>query len=177
MGIANDYIVEAAKHFIGQKEIGNNECFEDPIFKQYMIDAGWKSGQAWCAYFAEMVWVNVYRKSLFRDDIASRLEVLFTAGAVATFNNFRKATDFVVSDKPELGAVAIWQTYKSGTPHWTGHAGIVVDIHKDFFNAVEGNTNSQGGREGIEVALKKRTYNFKSTSGLVLRGFIHPVQV
>ena len=41
---------------------------------------------------------------------------------------------------------------------------------------VEGNTNSSGGREGIEVAQKKRKINFEPKErGLVMLGFIHPI--
>ena len=43
---------------------------------------------------------------------------------------------------------------------WT-HIGIVTKAEEDVFMAIEGNTNEQGSREGIEVARKIRGYRNK----------------
>jgi hypothetical protein len=50
----------------------------------------------------------------------------------------------------------------------------VVEATTENFKCIEGNTNKAGGREGIEVALKTRTYQWKAMNGLQLVGFIHP---
>jgi len=42
---------------------------------------------------------------------------------------------------------------------------------------MEGNTNSEGKREGIEVAEKVRTLNFKTDNGLRLLGFVKPKEI
>ena len=43
-----------------------------------------------------------------------------------------------------------------------GHTGVIIDEDEKFFRTVEGNTNSEGGREGngvfIRYRLKKTTY-------------------
>jgi hypothetical protein len=62
---------------------------------------------------------------------------------------------------------------KNGKPQTTGHVAVVVDVDKIGFTTVEGNTNASGGREGIEVALKKRSYKFYEPNGLQLMGFIN----
>jgi hypothetical protein len=64
---------------------------------------------------------------------------------------------------------------KAGKPGWTGHIGIVSEVSETSFKCIEGNTNKAGGREGIEVAEKTRTYQWKAINGLQLVGFIHPL--
>jgi len=162
-------IVEIALSFVGQQEIAGNMGFEDKRFQELMEECGWQEGQAWCAYFCELVW-----KQALKDECdITVLDKLFAAGAVLTYNNFKKA-GFCVNHKPEPGAIAIWQHWKNNEPHWTGHAGIVIDVlSSGEFKTVEGNTNSQGGREGIEVAEKIRKVTYDARNGLVLKGFIH----
>jgi hypothetical protein len=159
--------VEVAKSFIGMKEIPGNMGFEDERFEELMEEVGWQKGQAWCSYWVELVW-----KLAFPDQ-KERLDKLFAAGAVKTYNNF-KGSEYKVDHHPEPGCVAIWQTWKDNLPHWTGHAGIVVRVINDNqFESIEGNTNSSGGRDGIEVAKKIRKINLDTRNGLVLKGFIH----
>lgn len=167
-------IVEIAKSFIGMQEIPGNMGFKDERFQELMIETGWQKGQAWCSYFAELVWKIAYQE--INPEFIPKLDKLFAAGAVKTFQNFKDACIFPVDKKPEPGAVAIWQTWKDNQPFWTGHAGIVISITgPNEIATVEGNTNSKGGREGIEVAEKRRRLSFDVTNGLCLKGFIHPI--
>lgn len=159
-------IVDTALSFVGQTEIGNNEGWKDSNFEKLMEAVGWKTGQAWCSYFSEAVYTLAYDKAPF-------VSKLFSGSAVRTFDNFEKA-GYQVSAKPQPGAVVVWQTKRKGVLKWTGHAGIVVEVHKDYFVSVEGNTNGEGVREGDVVAKRKRTYNFDIYQGLQLKGFILP---
>lgn len=160
-------IIEIAQSYIGMKEISGNQGFQDKRFQELMEECGWQSGQAWCSYFCELVWKQAFPE-------LKELDKLFSSGAVQTYNNF-KQSDFFVDHKPEPGAVAIWQTWKNNEPYWTGHAGIVESIvNGNEIMTIEGNTNSAGGREGIEVARKRRQLNYDARNGLVLKGFIHP---
>jgi hypothetical protein len=52
-----------------------------------------------------------------------------------------------------------------------------VDNKNNTFQCIEGNTNANGGREGIEVANRKRKINLGGLNGLVLQGFIVPKKV
>lgn len=161
-------VVEIAQKYIGQKETINNSGFKDSDFEDRMEKCGWKPGQAWCAYFAELVWKEAYPDK-------QDLDKLFSGGAVATYTNFAKDSDYIVDKIPEPGAVVIWQYYRNSVPQWTGHAGIVISSDGLNIYTVEGNTNAQGGREGIEVAQKFRSLDFvPKQHGLVLKGFIKP---
>ena len=166
-------IVEKANSFIGMEEVPGNLDFKDDEFRELMISVGWEKGQAWCSYFVELVWKLAYVE---RDPtFANKLDLVFNAGAMATWNNFRKSKEFVNDNQPSLGCIVIWQYYKDGKPTWMGHAGIVVDFDLTHFMAVEGNTSKAGSREGLIVGLNKRKYNFlPQKNGLVLKGFIHP---
>jgi hypothetical protein len=68
--------------------------------------------------------------------------------------------------------VVIWQNHKEGKPLWSGHAGLVTDVFPDgSFGTIEGNTNSDGSREGTSVQEKIRK-NVKVKNGLNILGFI-----
>jgi hypothetical protein len=167
-------IISSAYSFLGETEISGNKGFKSERFQQLMESVGWQVGQAWCSYFAEMIWKDAY--SQYNITYVPVIDKLFSAGAVNTWNNFRRSGIFVCDHQPERGSVVIWQNYKYGQAHWTGHAGIVCDIHDGgtIITTIEGNTNSHGGREGIEVARHERSVDFSAKEkGLVLKGFIH----
>lgn len=172
METINGGIISYATDYIGKREIKGNMGFKDEQFNYYMDQVGFKDGQAWCAYFAELCWTMAYKD--FDKDLLPEVASLFSAGAVKTFNRFNKADGWDVSKTPVVGAVVIWQKYKSGKAHWSGHAGIVLEVHKGHIITSEGNTNTAGSREGIGVFKKRRNYNFNTTSGLRMLGFIHP---
>jgi hypothetical protein len=169
-------IVCSAKKYVGQKEVSGNKDFVDAHFKRKMIDRGWESGQAWCSYAAEQFWYEGYTKSNYQ--IASKVADLFSANAVRTYNNLA-ANGFEGSLEPEPGDLAVWQSYWAGKPRkngiwYLGHIGVVIDVTDNGFTSVEGNSNQSGGREGIEVAKKERTFDFDVKQGLRLIGFIKP---
>lgn len=165
-------IALTASNFVGQTEIKGNLGFNDRQFEEMMKAVGWKRGEAWCAYFAELIWklANVQEPA-----VNEELSKLFSGSTVQTWKNFLNS-QWLNAEEPVKGAVAIWQKYKNGEAQWSGHAGIVVEMEGNKFFSVEGNTNDHGGREGYIVALKGRTYNRNTDNGLRLLGFIHPVK-
>ena len=183
-------VVEECLKWEGQKEIEGNQGFRDMEFQHKMEQMGWEKGQAWCAYFAELIWKEAYRN--FDSDIIPKLNELFHAGAVRTFNNFSSSREFEDGLVPDFGSLIVWQKYVLDKGRlkadWRGHIGVVLDPvlppidrilyvkNKQPYTifCMEGNTNSKGGREGIEVARKKRTVDFSIKTGLVLKGFVYP---
>lgn len=172
-------IRKTALRYVGQEEIRGNKGFKDQEFEEKMKTIGFKAGYAWCSLFAELVWREAYQQ--YNSFVVPELDKLFSAGAVKTYNNFKKSEHFNVSKLPEVGAICIWQNYRDGKAHWTGHAGIVtsVDYYLDkrtgFFNCVEGNTNDIGGREGYITALKGRSLGApERPNQLRIKGFILP---
>jgi len=163
-------IVEIAKSYIGQKEIKGNQGFEDKEFEKRMQAVGFVKGWAWCCLFAELCYVSAMV------DKKEELTKLFSASVARTQNNFDGSKNWKLVSTPVPGALAVFRTYRNNKRQWQGHIGIVEKVNKrdKTFTCIEGNTNANGGREGIEVARRVRRDNSKSTRGLVLQGFIVP---
>lgn len=157
-------VLLVARKYIGQTEKPGNSGFNDAEFEKRMKAVGWAKGQAWCAYFVELV----CREALPEKD--EELAKLFSASAVKTYENFQKAGR--ASERPTPGSLAVWR-YGDG---WQGHIGVVSEIvSENIFKTIEGNTNATGGREGYIVALKTRKLKqLFSAKGLNLIGFITP---
>lgn len=162
-------IVTTARSFLGQREIQGNKGFQSKDFQRKMVEVGFISGHSWCAYFTELVWKEAFGKTHQR---FAEFDRLFSASAVATFSNFRNHPNYRNGTTPRVGALAVWR-YGNG---WQGHIGVVVDVIQgtNQFVTIEGNTNSSGSREGIEVAQRtRRTGLPNSAKGLNLIGFIY----
>lgn len=166
-------IVEVAKGYIGQKEKPNNSGFVDPLFEQKQKARGWLNGQSWCAYTGELIWYDAFTEL---DACAVPLiNKYFSGSAVQTYKNFKASPEFKVRTTPVLGGILIWQHGDSEL----GHMGCCVAIADGFHvDSVEGNTNAAGGREGIEVANKKRVLNLpRSSTGLNYLGCVYPIRI
>ena len=160
-------LIEIAKSYIGQKEIKGNKGFEDKEFEKRMKAVGFQSGWAWCCLFAELCYISAFV------DKKEELTKLFSASVTKTANNFKRSENWTFSMKPTPGSLAVFNIVRNGRKQWSGHIGIVEKVKKDgSFLCIEGNANSSGGREGIEVARRLRKDNSKNLNGLVLQGFI-----
>lgn len=167
---------EAAFSHLGQKEIKGNQGFHDPEFEKRMKEVGFQKGHSWCVYFTELCAKETHPE---RHD---EFDKLFTPNAMATIDKFRKA-GYTIHTTPKKDTIVIWQKYKNGEPEfiqdgktkwYLGHAGICVNVKNSWiFDAVEGNTNAAGSREGEEVARKiGRKCLAKVGNGLKVVGFI-----
>jgi len=170
-------IAGIAEKYLGIGEIGTNDGFNNKEFEQNMISVGWKREQAWCTYFAELVWKEAYR-NYKQQSILNELDMLFSGSATATYNSFSKS-NWEVGPIPMLGSIVIFQKYKLGKPTWMGHAGIVIGNDDKIFFSIEGNTgNGANNRDGDGIYDKKRPLDFsKKENGLVLINFIYPKQI
>lgn len=141
-------IAKEAKRWTHVLEHGKNEGFNDPVFEHTLRKLGWRPGQAWCAYFCKMVWLEVYKDTALESVINSVL----SASVIATWRNAKASPIIKTGVKPVVGGIVCW-----GTGNGKGHEGIHVEI-KDEFNTmtIEGNTTRAGVREGDKVMLKRR---------------------
>lgn len=166
-----DKIIATAKKFVGQTEIKGNQGFHDKEFEEKMRKIGFKTGDAWCSYLAELVWTEAYA------DDSKALEIIRKNFSGSSFRTLTKFADSGYKAEREAvpGSVVIWRRKKNGEYTPQGHVGIVIEVHGDYFKSIEGNTNAAGSREGDVVALKTRSYSFDKDNGLELAGFIHPL--
>ena len=174
----HEAVLETAREWVGIQEISGNMGFDNARFQHLMKIAEWNEREAWCLYFCELCCtVPMYSG---KSKTHAKLLELFSGSAVQTYNNFRKDTSglFVVDHIPVPGAIAIWQTYRDGKADWTGHGAIVELVKELQFSSIDGNTNSEGGREGKEIARMAGSYRhrldtaFQVNNGLRLKGFI-----
>lgn len=164
-----DKVISVAKGYVGMQEIKGNLGWTSKPFEAKMEAIGWKPSHAWCCYFAEMVWSEVYDS----EGHSETLDKLFSGSSTKTLKRFSES-GWPTGTVPVPGAVVIWCHMKGGKEQWQGHTGIVTGVEDSFMHTVEGNTNDAGSREGEVVAEKIRKYNFTATSGLRLKGFIYP---
>ena len=164
-------IAMIAAKYIGFQETPNNSGFKNKDFEKRMKEVGWDKGMAWCSYFSELVWAEAYSKN---DEVKKRIKELFSGSATATYKNFDLNKLFKTDRTPEVGSVVIFR-HGNG---WQGHAAIVEKVvDANNIVTIEGNTNSAGGREGVEVARKIRKLDKPYTpTGLNFVGIIHPMQ-
>lgn len=156
-------VAQIALAYLHEKEVPGNMGFEDKIFQKKMEEVGFHKGYAWCALFGELC-VKEGAPGFYNEN-----EKLFSASAVATYNNFKAAG--LTTDKPEIGYLACWKHGKGST----GHLAVVVgNKGTNLFQSVEGNSNENGSREGFEVAYKADRQINKpfSAKGLNLLGFV-----
>jgi hypothetical protein len=174
ISMTTDNIIQSALSFLGQEETDGNSGFINPEFQAEMQRVGWQKGEAWCATFAELVFSKAYQGS----PLLTELEKLFSKSAVQTYLNFDKS-DWKTQNEngtpimvPVVGALAVWRMGNSSA----GHIGVVVNvISPTEFETVEGNTNDDGSREGVEVAIKKRKVTYGMLKNrLNLLGFVYP---
>ena len=92
-----------------------------------------------------------------------------------TFRYMRRVTE--VKHSPEVGDIVFWQYYDDDKGTERGHIGIVAEAGSNHMMSWEGNTNDEGHREGYEVALRERGYNWYCGDGLRLLGFIRPSEL
>lgn len=179
-------IIRVANIFLGLREKpGNFGFYDHPGInkltgmhpEEFFKTLDWKIGYPWCVYCAEAIWEMAYTK--LNSSVVDELEILFSGSAKQTEINFRKSKNFKVDGIAEIGSIAIWRMVnRNGELLNEGHAGIVIDFNTDLIHSIDGNTNGLGGREGIEVAKKKRPYVIENISGtMALQCFIHPREV
>ncbi len=164
-------IIAIAKGYIGQQEIQPNLGFRDPTFLAKMVARGWEKGQAWCSYFAKQCWVEAYADAPVQ---LAKVKACGSGGAWNTLENYSADKTFPVNMTPVPGAIIIF--LEGHGPN--GHAGIVTSVQGNVFMTVEGNTNTDGSRDGYEVAAKTHELGlpFKPL-GLNIAGFIHPIEI
>lgn len=162
-------IVKTARSYLGKLEKTGNRGFIDAIFEKKMRNIGWKTGESWCAYFAELV-IREAAAAVGREDIRKVAEVHCSGSSLLTLQELEDTREFTRHKNPQPGDIVIFRMGKSQA----GHTGIVVAVEPNgWFRSVEGNTGRQGERDGTVVGEKRRLLNqaFKPR-GLNIVGFL-----
>lgn len=145
---------------IGQKEdpIGSNSGV---MVDAYLKSVGLDPGAAWCQAF--LYWCyDAATKALSAtghgtEGVTIVNPVVRTAGVLDCWNRTaanKKIMALEAKSRPELVSPGNQIFFKDGET--TGHTGIVEKVIGQDIYTIEGNTNSDGGREGYEVLRKLR---------------------
>lgn len=171
----NNLIVEQARRFVGVKEKKGNMGWENQEYEELILKyTAWKPGQAWCMYAAQLSWLMAYEH--YQPTRFERLKKLFSGSVITTYNNFLNDREFKIDYTPVIGGIMIFQYYKDGKPQWQGHAGIIENFEsKNKLYVIEGNSDSDGDREGDSVMHITRNIDWKTTNGLKPIGIIYPL--
>jgi hypothetical protein len=166
-------ILETAQSFIGQKEISGNMGFKQPFFLRLMESIGWKKSWPWCSLFCKLVYTESYKKLGLDPKTITKY---VSPSVQGTRSNFIKAGYPLITDWKHVkpGAYISWVSSSDRTK---GHTGILVEFieNGNRMITIEGNTNSEGSREGDSVAKKTRTATVGSGRGLILQGWFNIV--
>ena len=130
-----------------------NKGFTDASWEAMMKEVGWKSGEAWCAYFVKLVYMQFF--SFDRQWLSKNI----TGSARGNFDNVirlnrtgDKRYVAIATNTPQVGDIAVWG--KLGE----GHTAIVTQVNSaTSIKTIEGNTNEKGSREGDRVLELNRT--------------------
>jgi hypothetical protein len=147
-----------------------NKGFTNAAFQSMIKKVGWKSGEAWCAYYVKLVMMQFY--SFDRNWLNKNLSGS-AAGNFYAVQRLNRSGDtryiIVTTNTPQVGDIVCWG--RAGR----GHTGIVTEvINNNKIKSIEGNTSLDGKREGDGVRVLSRTVRVGSNNseGLVLLGYI-----
>jgi hypothetical protein len=114
-----------------EKPLGSN--WGKPI-QDYLKSVGISFPASWCMAF--VYWC-------FEQNAKGKNPLVKTGGVLLHWNTADKK--FRVAE-PQIGDIFIMDFGKG-----LGHTGIVESVDGNYVHTIEGNSNSRGGREGIEV--------------------------
>lgn len=141
-------IADEAHKWLHVREVGANAAFNDALFEAKLRDLGWRPGQPWCAYFAKMVYAEVY----YGTEYARVIDDVLTPLVVVTWRKAKASEHFKTQNTPVVGGIVCWSTGNG-----KGHMGIHVVVRDEFnTTTIEGNTSRAGVREGDQVMIKRR---------------------
>jgi len=156
-------IIKEAKKYIGVRELGKNQGFNDKSFEKKIRAYGWRPGDQWCAFFVRLVVLSVFKDDLKKSNI---LKKMLSGSTQLTWKAFVKNQGFwKVSSIPTPGAIICYQSFTDATK---GHFGLVYKVEKNRLITIEGNSMVKG-IEGVNYS-ERPLPNQKQTMRLL--GFI-----
>ncbi|WAK01845.1 CHAP domain-containing protein [Methylobacter sp. YRD-M1] len=182
-----DRIIKIACQFEGLREVKSNTTWNNALLTEKLLrvmkPTGWKPPQPYCMAFVQGVLIEAlsltpksHHHSLrpvdpLDVDTLWEVKTKLCPHVLTSYNNLKPQ----ISKAPQVGSVFFMQKGKSAS----GHAGIVLEAHKDHIVTIEGNTSPAPGsaekdRNGDGIYRKKRALKFDKTDGLHLLGFYSP---
>lgn len=153
MSALSDKAIQVAITQIGQDEKPHGSNWGEPV-KTYLASVGITFPASWC--MALVYWC--FKQAAIALNMANT--AIKTGGVLAAWN---KAPASMKSKKPSVGAVVIFD-HGGGL----GHTGIVEKIDVKNIYTIEGNTNNNGSREGVDVERKTHAISNPTIKGYLV---------
>jgi hypothetical protein len=145
-------LMETSDEFIGVTEKGgNNRDFTNKELKQMLVDAGWKSGLAWCSFMVKGLLDHCdipNNVTGWSPTSYNKKDVIYTNGE---FKQKYKNNDVLVMSLS-------YNKFKNDKSRYKaiGHTGIIEKVRETNVITREGNTGDDGGRDGDGFYKKVR---------------------
>lgn len=151
-----DKIITACAVYKGEEEISPNLGFKNNLkdvignvidFAAKMKAIGFYRTASWCGFYVMLVLFEVYADSPV---ILKYLKKYCSASTHEMWLNFKASHEVITGHIPKPGAVCFW-CEGDGT---NGHVGLCITSDGvRRFTCSEGNSNTDGSRNGDEVAV------------------------
>lgn len=153
--------LETAITQLGQKEdpIGSNR---GPMVDKYLLAVGLKPGYAWCQAFVYWCYATAAAQR------SEKCPAIRTAGVQDCWRKTPQAQRITRRDAlADLTQIKPGYQFVMLFSGGMGHTGIVEKVEGSFIHTIEGNSNSNGSREGVAVVR-----HIRSLTDNALQGFI-----
>jgi hypothetical protein len=147
-------VLDVARNEIGvlEKPLGSNYGKRE---EEYWASTDLPGGNPWCAAF--IFWCFQQAALSIRTDNPC----IKTAGVIdhwylAGQEGIRRITGEQAAEDPGLVQLVMIFLIDTGAPGGAGHTGLVERVEGGRLITIEGNTNNDGGREGIGVFRRTR---------------------
>ncbi len=133
-----------------------------PMVNVYLASVGLVPGYAWCQAF--VYWCYQQAAIQLQEDDP----VIKTGGALNCWNKTDAKQRITRSEawaQPAL--LKPGDQFIMNYGHGAGHTGIIEKIEGSILHTIEGNSNTNGSREGYEVVRHKRSLNDKLILGFI----------
>lgn len=144
---------------VSEQPVGSNS---GPMVNEYLRSVGLNPGYAWCQAF--VYWC--YKQAA--EQRKENNPVIKIAGVLGCWN--RTATEFKITKEEALKSptqLKPGDQFVLNFGKGTGHTGIIESIDGQQIHTIEGNSNTDGSREGYEVVRHLRNLNDKALLGFI----------
>ena len=149
----------AMESLVGTYEVGGNNT--GPMVKLLQKTIGEASREPWCMSTVQSCLAYAEEKTGIKSPVYASEHCMTTWRQTPVIQR--------VKQSPLKYAIVIWRNGDTDS----GHTGVVVESdHRQWFRSVEGNTGSDGSRDGDGVYYKKR--DWIRNGNLIKVGFLKP---
>jgi hypothetical protein len=164
MATLAELALQIAQSQIGQSEkpIGSNS---GPMVNEYLKAVGLPPGYAWCQAFVYWCYAVAAKEQNKPNPVIRTASVHDCWSHIATQATMTKLLKEDALKQPEL--VQPGDQFILSFGGNAGHTGLVESVEGTIIHTIEGNSNTNGSREGYEVVRHQRNINDKALQGFI----------